>query len=345
MKFDLDFNMPTFDEDNANPSNNRMESNTISYDNDYETLSAIDKTDPSYVSSATVPLSGDLNPYWTLSVPTLFTKLNGYYFIVDCYHNQILYQTDKDLPIDQWHVFANGLSRGHTITTDGTVYMVDNTEQNEILFYQQVDGKFELIKTFNNTGDRPHFCSYDETTGIFYAWSSETGEMFLYQRNSETNEISSLGNIKIDALSDKYVRSFSVIDNKIYFPTSIGTGEIVEVNKNTFAVENTYTVPDNIAGMVQVTKIQDYYYLTVSTDKIGNQAGTIIRTKDLSSLKDGKYEDIYKDFAGKGTPYFITKVDDSYYLTESNSNSHFLYSFNVNNNNITNVQEYFTNNQ
>ena len=42
-----------------------------------------------------------------------------------------------------------------------------------------------------------------------------------------------------------------------------------------------------MAGMIQLTRIQDYFYITISTDIAGNQDyATIIRTKDLSGLID-----------------------------------------------------------
>ena len=45
----------------------------------------------STLNTASKASSGILNPYATLNVPTDITKIGDLYFIVDCYHNQIIY--------------------------------------------------------------------------------------------------------------------------------------------------------------------------------------------------------------------------------------------------------------
>ncbi len=79
-------------------------------------------------------------------------------------------------------------------------------------------------------------------------------------------------------------------------------------------------------------------YITISTDSDFNQDyATIIRTKDLSLLAKGGYEDIYKSFEGGGTPYYIGKAGEHYYLTEHRLPDHNLWQFDVENNEITNI--------
>lgn len=91
--------------------------------------------------------------------------------------------------------------------------------------------------------------------------------------------------------------------------------------------------------MIQLTRIQDYYYITVSTDIAGDQShATILRTRNLSSLAKGEYEDIYKYFIGGGTPYYITESDNTYYLTEHRLPGHSLWRFQVEKNEIVNVE-------
>ena len=94
-----------------------------------------------------------------------------------------------------------------------------------------------------------------------------------------------------------------------------------------------------MAGMVQITPIDDYFYITISTDATGSQdAATIIRTNSLEGLMTGDYEDIYATyFVGGGTPYYISKVGDTYFLTEHRLAGHSVWSFNVVDNEIQNV--------
>ena len=69
----------------------------------------------------------------TLSVPTYITKINDIYFIVDCYNDQVIYHDNLEDPLYEWQVMTNDISKGHTLASDGTVYLIDDTENNRIL--------------------------------------------------------------------------------------------------------------------------------------------------------------------------------------------------------------------
>ena len=64
----------------------------------------------------------------SLSVPTQITKIGDDYFLVDCYHNQILTSKTPDAPLTDWYVMTDQINRGHTIAGDSTVYLADDTE-------------------------------------------------------------------------------------------------------------------------------------------------------------------------------------------------------------------------
>ena len=131
--------------------------------------------------------------------------------------------------------------------------------------------------------------------------------------------------------------SFTIIDDDIYFVS--GNSSIIRADLQSFEIRETYPVPDSMAGMIQLTRIQDYYYITISTDITGNQDyATIIRTKDLSSLIDGDYEDVYDNFIGGGTPYYITELDNAYYLTEHRLPGHSIWRFQVEDNEIIHAE-------
>ena len=127
------------------------------------------------------------------------------------------------------------------------------------------------------------------------------------------------------------------MDDEIYFVS--GNSSILRVDLDTFELLEAYPVPDSMAGMIQLTKIQDYYYITVSTDITGNQDyATILRTRDLSGLTQGNCEDIYENFIGGGTPYYITAFDNAYYLTEHRLPGHSVWRFHVQDNELTDVE-------
>lgn len=264
-------------------------------------------------------------------------KVDDTYFLVDCYHNQVIYHDNLSDPLWQWSVMTDDINRGHTLASDGLVYLIDDTENNRILIFEKKNGRFLHTQTFQDIGNRPHYIIYDEKTKTFYAWSSMSGEMYLFRHEPDDSRMYLAAVRKIDALENVYVRSFTIQDDSVYFVS--GNSSIIRADLKTFQVLDTWPVPDSMAGMIQLTPIQDYFYITVSTDITGNQDyATILRTKDLSGLMDGRFEDIYEYFIGGGTPYYITQIDNGWYLTEHRLPGHSLWRFQVTDNEITDVE-------
>lgn len=285
------------------------------------------------------PITYEKNTYDTLNVATYLTKIGDTYFLSDCYHNQILFHDNVKDAITEWKILTNDVHYAHTIAGDGTVLLIDDTENNRILVFEKTGEGYVQRQTFDNVGMRPHFVQYDEKRQTFYAWSSITGEMYYFKRNASTNEVFIEKILKIEELFGVYVRSFTIMEDDIYFISGHNNEKIIRANADTLEILETYSVPPEIAGMVQLIKIQDYYYITVSTDNQENQDyATILRTKDLHSLADGEYEDIYAKFGiGSGTPYYITKIDGRYYMAHHRTSENIV-AFDVVNNEIKNVE-------
>ena len=277
------------------------------------------------------------NPYADLSVPTYITKIDDLYFLVDCYHDQVIYHDNLDDPLTDWLVMTDEINRGHTIASDGLVYLVDDTENNRILVFEKQGDTFVHTQTFSGIGNRPHYIIYDAPTDTFYAWSSMSGEMYLFCHEPDDSRMYLSEIRRIEQLDNVYVRSLTIMDDEIYFVS--GNSNILRVDLDTFEVLEAYAVPESMTGMIQLTKIQDYYYITISTDNTGNQDyATMIRTRDLSGLIEGNYEDIYETFIGGGTPYYITAFDDAYFLTEHRLPGHSVWRFRVENNEFMDVE-------
>lgn len=281
------------------------------------------------------------NPNSTLSVPTYVTKVSDIYFIVDCYNNQVIYNDNLTDPLYKWQVMTNDISMGHTLASDGSVYLIDDTENNRILIMEKMQndsGQTVFVPTqeFRDIGNRPHYIIYDEYTDTFYAWSSQSGEMYLLRHTEDDTRMYLTEIRSIPSLDGVYVRSFTIIDDLIYFVS--GNSSIIEADLYSFKIKKEYPVPSEIAGMIQLTKIEDYFYITISTDVTGNQDyATMIRTQNLKDLSSGSYEDVYQNFIGGGTPYYITQIEDSWYLTEHRIPGHSIWRFQVEDNAIINV--------
>lgn len=254
------------------------------------------------------------NPYSYLKAPSQIIHIGNYYFIADCYNNQVLYTSRLGADIKEWQVMTSDVSLPHAIAGDGSVYLVTDTENNRVLVFERKNGRFQNTQKFENIGRRPHYIKYDLETKSFYVWSSMTGEMYIMRRGQNTNTVF-LDEVRcIKELEGVYVRSFTIAGGQILFPSG-DNSSIIITDKNTLEVQGRFPVASQIAGMVQIVPIGSYFYLTVITDSNYNQSrATIIRTKDLSSLADGVYENIYDKFQSKGIPYCMEYMDGMYYI-------------------------------
>lgn len=278
-----------------------------------------------------------LNPYTSLSVPTQITRIGDDYFLVDCYHNQILTSPSLEKPLEEWLVLTDQINRGHTIAGNGSVYLADDTENHRVLVFQKDGDSFIQTQLFENIGNRPHYVEYNPYTERFYVLSSMSGELYVFYQPDPLSDVLLEQVLTIPDMQDNYIRSFTIEGNEIYFAVSNGT--ILRSRLDDMTVLETYTIPDEIAGLIQVIKIEDYFYLTVSTDINGNaECATIIRTKDLSGLIDYEYEELYETFNRTGTPYYISSFDNHYYLTHHcNNPGNGVWQFDIKENKIDNV--------
>lgn len=284
-----------------------------------------------------MPVDVVKNQQSMLCVPTYITKINNFYFIVDCYHDQVIYNTNLEDPLTEWGLLSNDMVKPHTIASDGELYVIDDTEQHRIMVYDEEEGHFSLIQTFENIGNRPHYCIYREDNKTFYVWSSMSAEMFLFQREEDKKGLRLVDKKSVDSLNGFYERSFTILDNGTILIVS-GDGFVYELDIDTFEVLHKYPVSTELFGMVQITAVTDGYLVTISTDMYANQDyATIIYVKSLEDLATNNYIDLHHLFENDGTPYNITKIEDRYYLTEHRNGGTMIFSFTYGKNGIENV--------
>ena len=97
--------------------------------------------------------------------------------------------------------------------------------------------------------------------------------------------------------------------DELLFVSGHNNQKIIRADLETLTVKDSYPVPAQIAGMVQLTKIQDYYYITISTDNTENQDyATIIRTKSLEDLSTGAMKTCTSSSKSAGGRHIILPV-------------------------------------
>lgn len=255
------------------------------------------------------------NSYKELKTPAMVKRIGDTFFLVDTYHNQVLCSQSLNAPISKWRVMASGQELPHAIASDGTVYLVTDTERHNIDVYEWGNGRYQNTQVLSQTGIRPHYIVYDEETATFFAWSAHTGEMYLLKRNP-VNGLVCIDQIRqVKELHGQYIRSFTIEGDQILFPSG-SNGYITVVDKETFEVQGRYPVTPEVAGMAYIRPIGGYYYISVSTDLYYDQSkATFIRVSQLADLASGKYEDIYDAVGRKGVPYYIEQIGACYYVT------------------------------
>ncbi|MGE7940617.1 hypothetical protein ACQKNB_00880 [Lysinibacillus xylanilyticus] len=239
------------------------------------------------------------------------------------------------MQIKEWEIADFTISGAHSIASDGDVYVVDNTGYHEVVV---LDNDFKFKQRFKNIGERPHKVIYDDFTNAFYVIA--TPSIYCFKKDSE-------GYLYLDYqkelsfMTGGYVRSIRIIDGLMYFVS--GRSKIVVTNyrDKSYSILNEYTAPDELAGMNDIAKVGNFFYLTATQNVEGDIAPMIVRTYDLSRLMSGNYEDLYNVLGFKNTPYFISVFDNKVFITEIGTESNGIYSFEIEDVNLSNIEKVF----
>ena len=98
-----------------------------------------------------------------LHTPTYITKIKDKYFITDCWHHRVIYSNSLSTPISEWQVLDDDIADPHSIASDGTFYVAEDTGRHRLKVYKEArDGKLQQIQLISNVGKRPHRVLYAE---------------------------------------------------------------------------------------------------------------------------------------------------------------------------------------
>lgn len=277
-----------------------------------------------------------------LYVPTMIQKCGGTYFIIDCWNSRILYDDNCSKKLKDWNVLKDdAYLGGHSVASDGTLYVFDNTDMNQILVYTKTDEGFVLQQTMDGIESRPHYVLYDADTERFYVIGSTSGIVYILE--DQSNHLVLVRSCQLAEIQDAYVRSISIIDGDLY--TVSGPGKIFQYDiiDDTFRLKKEYDVPESCYGMNQISKLDGYWYFTINTDINGDVSqSTILRAESIADISSGKVTDLYEDLGFTGQPYFITYFDNKYYVTEiSESGGNGIRSFTLKDGNPAHVHTLF----
>ncbi len=200
-----------------------------------------------------------------LYVPTMIQKLDDTYFIVDCWNHRVLYNECLDKNIKEWSTLTDeGYIAGHTIASDGEVFLLDNTDASEMLVYKKNEnGIFEKTQTIAGILGRPHYTLYDAERDRFLVIGSVCGK--IYEFKNINGVVDWTNTMKLEEIEGSYVRSISIIEGKLYTVSGPNAICVYDILEDGFRFDCSYEVPQKYSGMNGIQKIGDYFYLTVNT--------------------------------------------------------------------------------
>lgn len=178
-----------------------------------------------------------------LYVPTMIQKCGDTYFIVDCWNSRILYADHCSKNLNDWNVLQDdAYLGGHTVASDGELYVFDNTDMNQILVYKKVDEELCLYQTIEGIESRPHYVLYNAENQTFYVIGSTSG--IVYSFKNQNGELTLTDQCQLTEIQDSYVRSINIIDGDLY--TVSGPGKIFqyEITDSSFELKRGYGVPE-----------------------------------------------------------------------------------------------------
>lgn len=260
--------------------------------------------------------------YWEtrLNAPTSFQRIGDEYFLVDCWHDRIIYTRDYTKPVAEWLVMDDTNPEGpHSVATDGYMYVVDDTENERVLTYKRsATGGFTYIGavTVANVNDeRPHRVQYDAGTNAFYVINGGTTgdgftrEMVKLTRSGDTLSVADTSTLGF--LSGGYSRGFRIIGGKMYIVAE--TAKVYEVSFNstpTYTLDATYDLPTGWESPNDVyLDSAGEWWVTATYNKI-------LKGASLSAIDAGTFTDMYATLGLGGTPYCLHECDGALFIPE-----------------------------
>ncbi len=245
---------------------------------------------------------GDVSWRERLYTPTLITRLGDTWFIVVCWQHRILFHdgAEPDPDLSNWQVMDEAVAGPHSITTDGELFVVDDTGRHGVMTYRRRSeadgGGFERLQHIKGLGRRTHRVHYCETSEAFYVLSSNSQDFYKFVRDGWELKLES--HRELAFLEGRYTRSFTLHDGHAYFTAGPGIIKTRYLD-DSYEVVARYPVPRLLAGMNDVFPASDGWWYVSATSR------AIVRTRDLASLAVGDFENLQDPLGLEGTPYYL----------------------------------------
>ena len=271
------------------------------------------------------------SPPWRarLNTATFIDKIDGTWFIVDCWHHRILLSNDLEAPLPSWGTLQvpsqEELIIPHSMASDGRWVLTESSnggsggDNHTVLVYtRDASGKFTFHKSMHacpgNKARRPHRLLYHKPSRAFYLYLTSPPHIAKFAVNSVGGgEVEFVSCEPVPALMGSYARSITIKEDSIY--VTAGRQVVTELSLETLEFRRYYDMrPLKIKSdkMNDLTFIDGWWYATSTLRcnifrfrRLDNFAGFQVLTGQLNLCYDF---DRRQARCRGGTPYYVTKV-------------------------------------
>jgi len=274
-------------------------------------------------------LSLRLNGYKSnLHTPTYLTKLGRHYFLVDCWNHRVLYTDDVHTRIDSWFVLDDQLSGPHSIATDGSRLVVEDTGKHRLIVYDVEEkavngqelargGGYVKTQVVPDVGTRPHRVLWHEQSKTFLTVGSEDQSLTVL---SGKDKLQIQEKFSLFEIEKQYIRSITLHQDKL-FVVGVRQIGIYHYSNGQIVFEQALNLNEKYWGS------NDLFFFNQAFD--GHQdpfgglftasPGLIVQFSNINELVTGQAHDLSR--YSVGTPYFISKIESRFYVPEITEHS------------------------
>ena len=238
-----------------------------------------------------------------LYTATFLTKIGDDYFIVDCWHHQIIYSDDLAAPIKNWKTLDADIAGPHSIVSDGQLLVADDTGRHRLFVYRKSGDGYERCQIIDSAGVRPHRVLYCPERKKFFAIGS--GDQRVMTLRNRDGVLETVSEHVLDELQGQYVRSITLHMGRLF---AVGNTTIVElkIDGDTMAAVGIFPLNITYYGA------NDLYFITTTSGILTGapRVMTYFDSFDQLITAEGR------SFLFDGTPYFISRVDDMLFIPE-----------------------------
>ncbi len=249
---------------------------------------------------------GDGMPYThRLYTPTRITKLFGLYFIVDCWHHRIIYSDVVDRPVGEWKTLDDDLAGPHSIVSDGSIYVAEDTGRHRLRVYVKGASGFEVRQIVAGVGNRPHRVRYESGTGLFYVVGSIDQSIHVFRNVGD--RLRRVRSKAVGELNGQYTRSITIRGGKLHF---VGADDIVTFRILGEDVEFLSRLP--LAAPYRGAN--DLHFFPDGSGLFASTPQKLYFFRRLEELSAGNAADISRIV--RGTPYYADEFDGALWVPE-----------------------------